>query len=274
MHHGTYRKPPVGWKAGGVTAPAAEPPATEPPAAEPAAADPARPAEPAPPTGTPATRWEQQVVGERWTFYADRFAKLTQEGADLDGEARFVDAMAGRGSDVLDAGCGTGRVAAALQRMGHRSIGVDKDAGLVDIAIGRYPGVPYLAHDLLTLNAQVLEAAGAPQDFDIVVLAGNVMVYLAPGTERSVLGNLSALLRPGGRIVAGFATGRDYGPDDLDTDAAALGLTLECRFGTWLLDPFRPGSDWMVVVLRSGTAPGTADSATWAPASTWPGMPG
>jgi len=247
-------------------------PATDPAATDPAATDPVA-AETAPPTGTPPTRWEQQVVGERWTFYADRFAKLTQEGADLEGEARFVDVMAGRSSNVLDAGCGTGRVAAALQRMGHRSLGVDKDAGLVDIAIGRYPGVRYLSHDLLTLNAQVLEAAGAPHDFDIVVLAGNVMVYLAPGTERGVLGNLSGLLRPGGRIVAGFATDRDYGAGDLDTDAAALGLTLEYRFGTWQLDPFRPNSDWMVVVLRSGTAPGTQDSATWASASNWPGRP-
>ena len=48
--------------------------------------------------------------------------------------------IAPRGARVLDGGCGTGRVAAALHRMGHRVIGVDRDAGLVEIARERYPG--------------------------------------------------------------------------------------------------------------------------------------
>ena len=42
---------------------------------------------------------------------------------------------------------------------------------------------------------------------------------------------------PGGRIVAGFATDRDYAVADLDRDAAAVGLTVEHRFATWHLDP-------------------------------------
>ena len=88
---------------------------------------------------TPPTRWELTVTGERWDFYVDRFAREYAEGADLEGEARFVDVLAPRGARVLDAGCGTGRVTAALNRMGHRVIGADRDAGLVD---DRRPAVP------------------------------------------------------------------------------------------------------------------------------------
>jgi hypothetical protein len=43
-------------------------------------------------------------------WYIDRFRSLADAGADLAGEARFVDAMAGRRSRILDAGCGPGRV--------------------------------------------------------------------------------------------------------------------------------------------------------------------
>ena len=71
----------------------------------------------------PPTRWELHTTGDRWQFYIDRFARMYAAGDDLEGEARFVDALAARGSAVLDAGCGTGRIAAALTRMGTRLSG-------------------------------------------------------------------------------------------------------------------------------------------------------
>ena len=227
---------------------------------------------PDPPTpASPPTRWEQQVVGERWTFYTDRFDQMIAGGADLEGEPRFLDAIVARGSAVLDAGCGTGRIAAALARMGHRTLGVDKDAGLVEIAAGRYPGVPYLARDLLLLTSQACAAAGGPDGFDVVALPGNVMVYLAPGRERDVLANLAGLLRPAGRIVAGFATDRDYRPAAFCADAEAIGLTVEHHFATWQLDPATPSSDWAVIVLRAPGTSGDGDAETrWSPASSWP----
>jgi len=198
----------------------------------------------------PPTRWELTVTGQRWDFYVDRFAREYDNGTDLEGEARFVDVLAPRAARVLDAGCGTGRITAALHRMGHRVIGADRDAGLVAIAVERYPGPPFLAADLLTLSPESLAAAGGPVVFDVIVLAGNVMVYLAPGTERQALRVLAGLLVPGGRIVTGFATDRDYTIADLDRDAAAISLTLEHRFATWHLEPWFTGADWAVTVLR------------------------
>lgn len=203
-------------------------------------------------TSTPITRWETERTAEDWEAYKARFAKLFETGADVEGEARFLDAMLERGSAVMDAGCGTGRIAAALHRMGHRAVGVDKDAGLVEVAVGRYPGVPYVVADLYDVQSDKLSAAGAPTQYDVIALPGNVLVYVAPGTERQVLSNLAGLLLPGGALVVGFATDRDYTPTDLDVDARALGLTVEHRFATWQLEPFVPGSSgWIVAVLRS-----------------------
>ncbi len=221
---------------------------------------------------SPPTRWEQQVVGEKWDFYANRFEKMIADGTDLEGEARLVDALAPRQAAVLDGGCGTGRITAALQRMGHRAIGVDKDAGLIDIAKQRYLGVPYLNRDLLLLDGDVLTAVGAPAEFDIIVLPGNVMVYLAPGTEREVLRVLTGLLKPAGRLIAGFATDRDYSPASFLADADALDLQVEHQFGTWDLRPFENASDWTVAVLRRPDPDGQeqAPAATrWTPASQW-----
>ena len=190
------------------------------------------------------------MTGERWDFYTDRFAREYAEGADLEGEARFVDVLAPRVAMVLDAGCGTGRIAAALHRMGHTSVGADRDAGLVEIARERYPGPLFLTSDLLALTPDVLVAAGGPASFDVIVLAGNVMVYLAPGTERDVLQALSGLVVPGGAIVTGFHTDREYTVPALDEDAAAVGLDVQHRFATWHLAPWVPEADWAVTVLR------------------------
>ena len=189
-------------------------------------------------------------MGERWDFYVDRFAREYAAGADLEGEARFVDVLAPRRARILDAGCGTGRIAASLHRMGHLAVGADRDAGLVAIAAARYPGPAFLAADLLALTPETLTVAGGSDGFDVIVLAGNVMVYLAPGTERQVLEVLTGLLAPGGRLVAGFATDRDYRVADLDRDAAAVGLIWEHRFATWHLDPWFEQADWAVTVFR------------------------
>ncbi len=222
---------------------------------------------------SPNTRWEEQVVGERWTFYTDRFDQMTADGTDLEGEARFVDALLQRNSAVLDAGCGTGRIAAGLQRMGHRAIGVDKDAGLIEIAMNRYPGVPFLACDLLLLDSERSASVGGPATFDLIALPGNVMVYLAPGSEPRVLSTLAGLLRPAGRIVAGFATDREYSADAFCSDAEAAGLVVEHHFATWQLGPVTPDSDWAVIVLRGpGQPDDDADDRTkWTSAANWPG---
>lgn len=187
------------------------------------------------------TRWSVERSTADSHDYVQRFVDLADEGADLHGEARFVDAVAAPGSTVLDAGCGTGRVGAELARRGHTVTAVDLDPVLV-AAARTQPGITVHQADLAELELG--------QVFDVVVCAGNVLVFLAPGSERGVLGRLAGHLSADGRLVVGFATDRDYTVAGFDDDCAAVGLVLEQRFATWDLRPWIWTADWAVSVLR------------------------
>lgn len=189
-------------------------------------------------------RWFTSTDEGHSQWYVDRFRTLAAEGADLEGEARLVDAMLEPGSRVLDAGCGAGRLSGALHRRGHQVVGVDVDPLLVEAARADHPGPRFEVADLATLTLD-------EEPFDLVVSAGNVMVFLGPGTERTVLERLRDHTRPGGRVVLGFRREPDvYSYASLDRDAESVGLRLEHRFGTWHLDPFTEASDFAVSVLR------------------------
>jgi SAM-dependent methyltransferase len=188
-------------------------------------------------------RWFTEFEDGHAQWYIDRFRTMAAEGADLAGEARFLDALIAPGSRVLDAGCGTGRVGAAVHARGHTVVGVDVDPALIAAAREDHPGPRWLVGDLASLDLDE-----AP--FDAAVLAGNVLVYVAPGSERDVLTQVAATVRPDGVVVAGFATGREYGVAALDEDCAAIGLTLEHRFATWDLRPWHDTAEWAVTVLR------------------------
>ncbi|VTR76994.1 class I SAM-dependent methyltransferase [Cellulomonas hominis] len=194
------------------------------------------------------TRWEQigQQNPDRSQWYVERFRSMAAEGADLAGEARMVDAMVPRGARVLDAGCGPGRVGGELARRGHAVVGVDVDPVLVEAARADHPAGDWHVGDLAELD---LPAAGVPEPFDVAVMAGNVLTFVAPGTEAEVLRRIRAHLVPGGRLVVGFGAGRGYAFDALDEDARTAGFTIQHRFATWDLRPFGPESDFLVAVL-------------------------
>lgn len=203
---------------------------------------------PAEPLPTP--RWFAHRDPEQRHEYAYRFVRIAEGGDDIDGEARFIDAMADRGSRILDAGCGVGRVAAALARAGHRAAGVDVDPILIGKGREFYPGLPLAELDLAGLSAEALAERGLPASYDVIVSAGNVFHFVAEGTQGRIVANLAGVLRPGGRMAIGFWTGREYTHDLLDEHAAAAGLTRCFRFATWQFDEVAPDSDWAVSVYR------------------------
>ncbi|GAB2918203.1 class I SAM-dependent methyltransferase [Rhodococcus aerolatus] len=188
------------------------------------------------------TRWAAERDEAASHEYVARFAELDAEGADLHGEARLVDALAPRGARVLDAGAGTGRVGAELVRRGHHVTAVDLDPVLV-AAARTQPGLAVVQADLATLDLG--------ERFDVVVAAGNVLVFAEPGSERAVLARLRAHLVPDGALVTGFATDRDYTVAAFDADCAAVGLVREHRFATWDLRAWHDDAGWAVTVHRA-----------------------
>ncbi|MBE7701644.1 class I SAM-dependent methyltransferase [Oerskovia sp. Sa1BUA8] len=171
---------------------------------------------------------------------------MAAQGADLAGEARLVNAMLPRGARVLDAGSGPGRVGAELAARGHTVVGVDVDPVLIEAAEADHPGSTWLVGDIAELD---LPAVGVGEPFDLIVCAGNVVTFLAPGTEVEVLRRFRAHLAPGGRAVVGFGAGRGYAFDAFFADVAEAGLEVQLKLSTWDLRPFADDSDFLVAVL-------------------------
>jgi SAM-dependent methyltransferase len=184
---------------------------------------------------------------EHSAAYVQRFRTLAEQGMDLVGEARLVDAMLPRGSRVLDAGCGPGRVGAHLHEVGHEVVGVDADPVLVAAAEEDHPGPRWLVGDLAELD---LPAQGVAEPFDAIVCAGNVMAFLAVSTRREVLRRMRGHIAPEGRAAIGFGAGRGYEFDDFLADARATGWAEDLLLSTWDLRPFTPDADFLVAVLR------------------------
>jgi SAM-dependent methyltransferase len=172
--------------------------------------------------------------------YQARFDRLAASGQDVHGEATFVRAF--EPSSVLDAGCGTGRVAIELARHGIDVVGVDVDPSMLATARQRAPQLTWVEADLSTL------ALG--RTFDLVVLAGNVPLFTAAGTHEALVAGVARHLRPGGHLVAGFGLGRGYAAEDHDAHAAAAGLVPVARFATWEGAPWEEGDGYLVAVHR------------------------
>lgn len=187
------------------------------------------------------SRWLEETGGGRGVDYDEAFRALAASGADVHGEAAYVDALLPRRARVLDAGCGTGRVAVELARRGHRLVGVDSDASMLAVARA-HSGPRWLHGDLATLDLA--------ERFDLVVAAGNVVVFLAPGSEPEVLRRLAAHLLPGGLLVSGWRTDR-LPVADYDRWAAAAGLAPVVRHATWDAAPWHDDADWCVAVDRA-----------------------
>lgn len=193
----------------------------------------------------PPTRWELAGAGNKG--YGETFAQRVTAGDDIDGEARLADALAPRNARILDIGSGMGRVSAALLSRGHQVVATEPDPELRAQSGATYPGLEVLPHEALALDPDELGA------FDLVVVVGNVMIYLGEGTERPVLQRVRDLLAPDGRVLLGFhltavkAGSRTYPADEFVADAEASGLRVVHRFGSYELhEPEASYAVWLL----------------------------
>ncbi len=181
-------------------------------------------------------------VGTRGDDYDLRFAETAAAGLDVHGEADFVHALGP--ASVLDAGCGTGRVAIELARRGIEVVGIDVDAEMLARARAKAPELDWRLGDLAAVELQ-------EGSFDAAVLAGNVMIFVTPGTEAAVVANVASALASGGSLVAGFQLRDDrISVGDYDRYCRAAGLVLAERWSTWDRRPWSPEDDYVVSVHR------------------------
>lgn len=171
-------------------------------------------------------------------------------GMDIHGEANLVhklltDYHAKQSKPpygVLDAGCGTGRMAIELARRGYDVVGVDLDEVMLTQARAKAPDMAWILGDLSNVAIN--------RRFDAIVMAGNVMIYLTPNTEEAVLANMASHLKAGGLLVAAF----ELNPHSCtqltlagyENMAASVGLTRMARWSTWDQDPWQVGNSYVV----------------------------
>ena len=151
---------------------------------------------------------------------------------------------------VLDAGCGTGRVAIELATRGIEVVGVDIDEDMLDTARGKAPELEWIEADLATLDLR--DGVGERRRFDLVVMAGNVMIFVQRGTESDVISALSRHLVEAGLLVTGFQL--EPGKIDLDEyddHARDAGLELVHRWAGWGRESWSGFGSYAVSVHRA-----------------------
>lgn len=175
--------------------------------------------------------------------YAERFSAIAREGGSVHGEADFLAALRPPPARVLDAGCGTGRVAVRLAELGYDVAGVDADADMLAVARAEAPALAWDHVDLADAAAlgRAMDAAGLGTGVDVVLLAGNVVPLADEGSLGALAAACGDAVVPGGLLVAGFGLDDEHLPEgcpvtplaDWDAACAAAGLTLAERFAGW-----------------------------------------
>lgn len=187
-------------------------------------------------------------VSEQWAGWraaidlAEYEARFSHDAAH--GEAECLAALHPR--SVLDAGCGTGRVAIELHRRGIEVVGADLDDDLLQYARRKAPDVAWVHADLATMRLG--------RSFHVVAMPGNVMLFCRADDRADVVASCAAHLEPDGLLVAGFSLRGVAGEltlDEYDAAATAAGLTLVQRWATWERTPYA-GGDYAVSVHGAG----------------------
>ncbi len=184
------------------------------------------------------SRWRELFGADSAPGYSravqERLARRVAQGGDPHGEATFVSTLIDPPAQVLDAGCGTGRVGIRLAQLGYAVTGVDLEPSMLEMARVAAPELTWHEQDLATLDL------GANR-FDVVIVAGNVVPLLGAGALGRVVQCLARHLQAGGLLVAGFGLDADHLPPgcpvtplaDYDAACAAANLHLLSRHDTW-----------------------------------------
>jgi SAM-dependent methyltransferase len=172
--------------------------------------------------------------------YQARFDALAATGMDMHGEADLVEALSPR--TVLDAGTGTGRVAIELARRGIDVVGVDRDASMLGEARRLAPDLTWVEADLVDLDLA--------RQFEMVVMAGNVLLFTPVEAREGVVRSCAAHVALGGALISGFQLTQGYELGDYDRACEQAGLELAERWSTWERAAFGPGAEYAVSLHR------------------------
>lgn len=172
--------------------------------------------------------------------YANYFPGMgPEEPAELEALERFV-AEVGEGGLVLDAGCGTGRVAEHVRSLGLRCVGVDLSPGMLAMARRDHPW-------LQTAVATITHLPIAAGSVDGVMFWFSTIHIDDRDLDRALL-EAARVLRHGGAVIAGFQTGD--GPREVGEGYREFGLDVRMlryhRQVAWMVERFEQAGLWVI----------------------------
>jgi SAM-dependent methyltransferase len=174
--------------------------------------------------------WREQLPID---LYERRFARMAEIGEQVHGEADFICRY--KPSLVLDAGCGTGRVAIELAARGIDVVGVDLDDEMLAAARIKAPELAWICADLAGLDLG--------RQFDVVAMPGNIPLFCRIEDRPKLVAGVARHVSPTGVLISGFSL--EPGGYDLptfDAHCAIAGLVIADRFSTWDADPYTAGN--------------------------------
>ena len=196
-----------------------------------------------------SARWAEWRAKIDLDQYDARFAAMAARGDNVHGEADALTRLvathfAGRPCRILDAGCGTGRLAVELERRGHAVTAIDLDPDMVDKARPKSASIIWMVGDLASVDIA--------ERFDVVVMIGNILNFCEPGSQSAIVQNLVRHLDADGLLVCGWSQENrsdSYHASHFVVDAAAAGADVVDQWKNWDGEPSH-GGDYAVVVVR------------------------
>ncbi|QCR20346.1 class I SAM-dependent methyltransferase [Agrococcus sp. SGAir0287] len=111
----------------------------------------------------------------------------------------FADAAAAAGGDVVDVGCGTGRVARWLAQRDLAVLGVDPSPAMLAIARAAQPSASFALGTATSVPAPAASAAG--------VLAWYSLIHVPASELDAAVAELARVVRSGGVVLAAAQSG-------------------------------------------------------------------
>ncbi len=129
-----------------------------------------------------------------------------------------------KGEQILDLGCGTGQLAAAIAASGAVVEGSDHSEDMIDTAKKNYPHIPFLVEDAEVMNYHL--------KYDAVF--SNAVFHWIANPQKAV-NNVYNALKPGGRFVAEFGGKGNVGQmlNALDNALITRGHTENSNIRFW-----------------------------------------
>ncbi|MCH7710628.1 MAG: glycosyltransferase [Proteobacteria bacterium] len=146
-------------------------------------------------TATQPSRRKQAIreLSDRLAPERDRW--IARNGYFHEEDRRYMRFLIPEGLSVLDLGCGTGQLLAALNP--SRGVGIDFSEGMIEVARRNHPGLEFRVGDVE--DPSVLAALDGP--FDVIVLSDTIGSL---NDCESMLGNLHGLCGRDTRLVIAY----------------------------------------------------------------------